>query len=213
MAHQGFKKWWAMIVPEPLERSTYVLIASLVLALIFHKWQPMPDVVWNVANPIGRAILTGLFWIGWLIVLLSTFLIDHFDLFGLRQVYLYLSAREYTPLQFKTPTLYRCVRHPIYLGFIIAFWATPRMTVGHLVLAIATTAYIFIGIWLEERDMISQFGETYSRYRQRVSLLIPLPPKGQAHAWGDAAGPRSELLIRQARGMLFGAAVLARCRR
>jgi protein-S-isoprenylcysteine O-methyltransferase Ste14 len=173
MARQGFKKWWTRIVPEPVERSTYVLFASLLMYLLFHQWQPISGVVWNIENPVGSSILLGLFWFGYLIAFLSTFLVNHFDLFGLRQVYLYLRGREYSPLEFNTPILYRFVRHPLYLGFIIAFWATPYMTIGHLVFAIATTGYILVGILLEEKDMMNQFGEVYKEYKTKVPMLIP----------------------------------------
>src|SRR5436305_5225084 len=159
MARPGFKKFWTRIVPEPIERSTYVLLASLVLLLLFWQWRPMPDVIWNVENSVGRLVLQALFWIGWFLVLLSTFLINHFDLFGLRQVYLYQRGKEYTNLGFRKVFLYKVIRHPLLLGFIIAFWSTPRMTIGHLIFAIATTAYMLIAIQLEERDMMSFHGE------------------------------------------------------
>ena len=173
MARPAFKKWWTTIVPWPIERSTYVLIASLLLALLFWQWRPMLGDIWSVANPAGRYALQAVFWLGWLIVLVSTFMINHFDLFGLRQVYLHLRGRDYTPVEFKTTGLYKYVRHPIMTGFIIAFWATPDMTVGHLVFAIATTTYILIGIYFEERDLITAHGGNYQRYRHEVSMLVP----------------------------------------
>jgi len=177
MARPAFKHWWTKIVPRVIERSTYVLLSSLALILLFWQWRPMTDKVWSVENTAGRYILWALFFLGWAIVLTSTFLINHFDLFGLRQVYLYQRGREYGNLGFRTPVLYRIVRHPIMLGFIIAFWSTPRMTVGHLIFAIATTAYILIAIQLEERDLVSIHGTTYEDYRRQVSMLLPVPRK------------------------------------
>jgi protein-S-isoprenylcysteine O-methyltransferase Ste14 len=177
MARPGFKKAWTRIVPQVIERSTYVLLASLLLALLFWQWQPLLDAVWTISNPIGSLVLQVLFFAGWGIVLLSTFLIGHFDLFGLRQVYVYQVGKAYTTSGFKTPGLYKIIRHPIMLGFIIAFWATPKMTVGHLVFALATTAYILIAIQLEERDLADMFGNAYTEYKQEVSMLIPLPRK------------------------------------
>ena len=173
MARPAFKKAWTRIVPSVVERSTYVLLASLLLDLLFWQWRPLRATIWSVSNPAAVLILQIIFFAGWSIVLISTFLINHFDLFGLRQVYLY---HKYQPLEFRTRGFYRFVRHPLMTGFIIAFWATPKMTVGHLVFAIATTAYILIAIQIEERDLKSIHGEAYEDYRRKVSMLIPLPP-------------------------------------
>jgi protein-S-isoprenylcysteine O-methyltransferase Ste14 len=175
MARPVFKRWWTRMVPPSVERTTYVLFASLALLLLYWQWRPMPDVVWSVSNPTAAAIIQTASWIGWGIVLASTFMINHFELFGLRQVLARLLGYELPAPEFRTPMFYRAVRHPIYLGFLIAFWAAPVMTAGHLLFAIATTGYILIGIWLEERDLVALFGDQYRRYRQQVSMLIPLP--------------------------------------
>lgn len=173
MARPAFKRWWTRFIPKPVERSTYVLFSSAALLLLFHAWQPMGGVVWEVQHPFGRAVLYGLFAGGWFLVLIATFLINHFDLFGLRQVWLYLRGRDYTPLAFKTPGLYRHVRHPLYVGWLFTFWATPTMTIAHLVFALATTAYILIAIRFEERDLVGVHGQAYADYRQQVPMLVP----------------------------------------
>ena len=177
MARQEFKVWWTRFVPRSVERSTYVLFANLAVILLLWKWQPIPALVWSVENSGAAAFLTILSFAGWGTVFLSTFLINHFDLFGLKQVIDNLSGKVAREQKFYTPFLYKFVRHPLYLGFLLAFWATPLMTLGHLLFALATTAYIFIGIALEERDLGAHFGDTYLDYRARVSMIVPLPPK------------------------------------
>lgn len=172
MARPAFKRWWTTFVPEPVERSTYVLLSSLVLLLLYWQWRPMPDLVWQV-NGVGAALLWAAFAAGWAIVLLSTLMIGHFDLFGLAQVYRYLRDLKPTDSRFITPGFYKLVRHPIMTGFIVAFWATPEMSVGHLLFAVVTTAYIVVALQLEERDLIGEFGERYREYREEVPILFP----------------------------------------
>jgi methanethiol S-methyltransferase len=173
MARPAFKRWWTRFVPKPVERSTYVLFSSLALIALFAFWQPIGGVIWDVQDPVGQAVLYGLFAFGWGLVLVATFLINHFDLFGLRQVWLYLRGKEYRPLNFGTPALYKIVRHPLYVGWFFAFWATPTMTVAHLFFALLTTAYILIAIRFEERDLVTEHGARYSEYRKQVPMLIP----------------------------------------
>jgi protein-S-isoprenylcysteine O-methyltransferase Ste14 len=173
MARPGFKRWWTQVIPAPIERSSYVLITSLLLVLLFWQWRPLPTSVWELEGA-GALILIVLSWIGWLTVLVSTLMIDHFDLFGLRQVYLYWSGQPYTAPEFQTSGLYQIMRHPIMAGFLIAFWATPSMSVGHLVFASATSAYILIAIQLEEKDLMRLHGTAYEQYRRQVSMLLPL---------------------------------------
>jgi protein-S-isoprenylcysteine O-methyltransferase Ste14 len=173
MARPAFKRRWTRIIPVAAERSTYTLLSSLALIAMFVLWEPMGGPIWHVTNPLGQAILYGLFALGFGLVLVSTFLINHFDLFGLRQVWLEFRGRPYTKLRFTEPGPYRMVRHPLYVGWLLAFWATPTMTVAHLVFAIMTTAYILIAIQLEERDLITEHGERYRAYRRRVPMLIP----------------------------------------
>ena len=176
MARKGFKAWWTRFVPPAIERSTYVLFANLALILLLWQWQPITAPVWTVENPLLAYALIGVSLLGWATVFLSTFLINHFDLFGLQQVWHNLREMRIEDPQFRTPLLYKFVRHPLYLGFIIAFWSAPVMTLGHLLFAATTTAYIFIGLLLEERDMVASFGQTYRNYQARVSMILPLPP-------------------------------------
>jgi protein-S-isoprenylcysteine O-methyltransferase Ste14 len=175
MARQWFKRAWTKIVPQPVERSTFVLATVIVLQLMIRFWQPLPGVIWDAHSPALRIVLEGGMWLGFGIVLIATFLINHFDLFGLQQVWLYFQDKAYEPPKFRTPMLYSMVRHPLYLGFIIAFWCTPTMTADHLLFAIMTTAYMLVAIQLEERDLVSYHGEEYKIYRSGVSMIVPWP--------------------------------------
>jgi protein-S-isoprenylcysteine O-methyltransferase Ste14 len=174
MARRGFKRWWTTVIPESMERSSFVLAATAALALLLWQWRPIAEpVIWSVSDPVGRVLLQGVFWLGWAVLLISTFLINHFELFGLRQVWANLRGQALPTPVFHTPLFYRHVRHPIYLGFILAFWATPQMTAGHLLFAAGSTGYILIGIWFEERDLVAQFGQRYQLYRKQVGMLLP----------------------------------------
>jgi protein-S-isoprenylcysteine O-methyltransferase Ste14 len=180
MARKWFKDWWTRIVAPALERSTYVLLSSLALIFMFWQWRPLGGVIWSVDNETSRIVLRSLFAFGWGLVLVSTFLINHFDLFGLRQVWLFLRGKPYTLLRFGTPGPYRLVRHPLYVGWFFAFWMTPVMTSAHLLFAIATTAYILIAIQFEERDLVREHGHAYEEYRRQVPMLIPFTRRAAA---------------------------------
>jgi len=173
MARPAFKRWWTRFVPRSVERSTYVLFASLALAAMYVYWRPMTATIWNVTDTFAAIAISTVFWLGFGLVLVSTFLISHFELFGVRQVIARFLNQSIPEAQFRTPMFYRYVRHPIYLGFVLAFWAAPHMTLGHLIFAIATTGYILVGIWFEERDLMEHFGERYRRYREQVGMLFP----------------------------------------
>jgi protein-S-isoprenylcysteine O-methyltransferase Ste14 len=177
MARQGFKRFWTRVVPQPVERSTYVLFASLVLLAVVEFWQSLPGTVWHVEATFAVGLLNGLFWFGWLLLFVCTFLIDHFDLFGLKRVWRYWRGIPYEPPTFKTPGPYRLVRHPLYLGFLIAFWSAPVMTSAHLFFAVMCTGYIILAIQFEERDLIVFHGEQYKMYRSGVSMIVPWPAK------------------------------------
>jgi len=183
MARPAFKRWWTRLVPQVIERSTYVIFASAALILLFWQWRPLPSTIWDVQGSWAYA-LDAVFVLGWLTVLLSTFLISHFELFGLKQVWLNLRNRMAAEPVFRTPFFYRVVRHPLYLGFILAFWAAPVMTAGHLLFAVATTGYMLVGIFFEERDLVRLFGERYVEYKRSVWMLVPLPPRSRS---GDSA--------------------------
>jgi protein-S-isoprenylcysteine O-methyltransferase Ste14 len=190
MARPAFKRWWTQIVSPSIERSTYVLFSSIALILLFWQWRPVGSVLWDVTGSTAAVVINVLYWFGWLGVLTSTFLINHFDLFGLRQVYSNFVREPYKPLPFSVRGFYRIVRHPIMLGFIVAFWATPRMTVGHLVFAIATTAYILIALQLEEHDLAASHGEDYEQYRRETPMLLPIPRRAVAGDVAEHVGAR-----------------------
>ena len=179
MARPAFKRWWTRFVPEPIERSTYVLLASLCLILLFWYWQPMGGVIWEAQSETLRILLISISLFGFTIVLVSTFLINHFDLFGLRQVWFYATGQQYKSLPFRTPFFYKYVRHPLYLGFMIAFWSTPTMTAAHLFFAIMTTGYMLVAIQFEERDLVNHFGSTYSEYKRTSPMLLPFTKRSR----------------------------------
>lgn len=191
MARPAFKRWWTRVVPQVIQRSTYVLASNLVLALLFWQWRPIPAVIWDVTTPAVRIGFHVLFWLGWAIALTSTFLISHFDLLGLRQVYAAWRAKPYNLVGFRAPALYRVVRHPLMLGFVVAFWATPTMTAGHLLFAAASTGYILIALQLEERDLIGMLGDEYEQYRTEVPMLVPVRWRGEfRRTAAGRTGPR-----------------------
>jgi len=177
MARKGFKKWWTKIIPVPIERSTYVLLSSICLLALVYYWRPLGGIIWTIENPIWANVLLFTGVAGWFMVLISTFLINHFDLFGLRQVWMYFQKKEYTHLMFRLNSLYKYIRHPLYMGFLIAFWFTPVMSISHLVFSVMCTGYILVGIKLEEKDMISTFGKGYEDYKLKTPMLIPMKPK------------------------------------
>ena len=192
MARPAFKRWWTRIVPQPIERSTYVLISSLLLIALFWQWRPLAPNVWRVEGAASRAVLYGLSGFGWLLVLSSTFLINHFDLFGLRQVWLFAQRRLTPDEPFVTRAFYRVVRHPLMLGFLIAFWMAPTMSLGHLLFTIMTTGYILIAVkFLEERDLVAQFGDTYRDYQRRVPMILPIPKRAAEAPHAVSGAPRS----------------------
>ena len=193
MARPWFKEKWTRVVPASLERSTYVLFSSLALILLFWQWRPLGGVVWSVEDPLARGVIWALFGFGWGLVLVATFLINHFDLFGLRQVWLQLLGRPYTRLRFGTPGPYRMVRHPLYVGWLFAFWMAPTMTLAHLLFAVATTGYILIAIRLEERDLVHEFGASYESYRRRVPMLIPSLGRSAAEPPSVGLQPREHV--------------------
>jgi protein-S-isoprenylcysteine O-methyltransferase Ste14 len=197
MARRWFKERWTRVVPKPVERSTYVLFSSLALAAIFWQWRPLGGLAWSVESPVGRGALLALFAFGWGLVLASTFLINHFDLFGLRQAWLFLRGRDYTALRFRTPALYRLVRHPLYVGWLFVFWMTPTMTLAHLLFAVLTTAYIFIAIRFEERDLVHEHGSAYEAYRRQVPMLVPFTGRG-ASASRTERDERTDLAVETA---------------
>ena len=175
MARPWFKRWWVRFVPESIERSTYVWLSNAVLLLLYWQWRTMPAVIWHVGLPAGRVVLWALFWLGWATAFASTLMVSHFDLFGLRQVYLAWRGKPYTDIGFRVRLLYRLVRHPLMLGFLIAFWATPTMSAGHLLFAIGMTGYILVAVQLEERDLVAALADQYRDYRREVPMLLPWP--------------------------------------
>ncbi len=189
MARKGFKEWWTRFVPRPIERSTYVLASSAALGLLFWQWRPLPEPIWTVRAPLTVLVLHAVFWLGWGMLFLSTCLLSHFELFGVRQVFAHLTRKELPAPRFHTPLLYRVVRHPIYLSLLLAFWSTPTMTAGHLLFALANTGYILLAIQLEERDLIALFGNQYRRYRREVAMLVPWPRRRRVDADTGSLAP------------------------